>query len=92
MTPVETQVAILPDKAVTKSGEFIVPDTAQHKPLRGTVVAVGPGSFAKDTGLFIPMQVKEGDIVHFSKYATTEIEYEGEKIIICQQAQILIIE
>lgn len=91
MTPIESQVAIRPDKADTKVGEFELPASAQVAPKRGTVIAVGPGTYATATGVHIPMQVKVGDVIDYSKYAGTEIDLDGEKVVIIQQAQCLLI-
>jgi chaperonin GroES len=55
----------------TKSG-FIIPDSAQEKPQKGTVVAVGEGKFEK--GVRVPIDVKVGDTVIYSKYGGTDIK------------------
>lgn len=59
----------------TASGIYI-PDTAKEKPSQGIIVAVGNGKFADSTGAQIPMDVKVGDKVLYSKYGGTEITYE----------------
>ena len=61
----------------------IIPDSAKEKPLRGTVLAVGNGTKDEE------MIVKENDIVMFGKYAGTEIEIDGEKLLIMRQSDIL---
>ena len=68
----------------TVSG-IIIPDTAKEKPLKGEVIATGDGT--KDE----KMVVKKGDTVLYGKYAGTEIEIEGEKLIIMRQSDILAI-
>jgi chaperonin GroES len=55
----------------TKSG-FIIPDTAQEKPTKGTVIAVGEGKFEK--GARVPIDVKVGDTVIYSKYGGTDVK------------------
>lgn len=86
VTPLHDRVIIRPAKAEEKSaGGIIIPDTAQEKPQRGTVVAAGPGK--KDE----PVTVKEGDIVLYGKYAGTEIQLEGEDLIIMRESDILAI-
>jgi chaperonin GroES len=55
----------------TKSG-FIIPDSAQEKPQKGTVVAVGEGRFEK--GARVPIDVKVGDLVIYSKYGGTDVK------------------
>ena len=92
MEPIENHVAILPDAADEKLGKIYLPDTAQHKPKRGTVVAVGPGLKATETGKPIPMQVKESDHVYYSKFSGTEIAVDEKDYVILKEPQILIIE
>src|SRR5256885_16917604 len=62
----------------TTIGGIVLPDTAQEKPQRGTVLAVGPGSRNQDTGAYIPLDVAEGDVVGYSKYGGTEIKVHGQ--------------
>jgi len=66
----------------TASG-IIIPDSAKEKPLKGEVIAVGPGT--KDE----TMQLIVGDVVLYGKYAGTEIEVDGEKLLIMRQSDIL---
>ena len=77
--PLEDRVVVRPLEAeqVTASG-LIIPDTAKEKPQEGEVVAVGEGRF-DDKGARIPMDVKVGDKVVFSKYGGTELKYGSEK-------------
>ncbi|MFC5472219.1 co-chaperone GroES [Cohnella suwonensis] len=70
----------------TASG-IVLPDTAKEKPQEGTIVAVGSGSLNKD-GDRIALEVKEGDRVLFSKYAGTEIKYEGKEYLIMKESDI----
>jgi len=78
-------VKALPTEERTKSG-IIMPDTAKEKPQEGEVKAVGPGKMEK--GQRIPMEVKVGDRVIYSKYAGTEIKYEGEEYLILRESDI----
>ena len=82
--PLSDRVLIKPTPAeeVTATG-IIIPDTAKEKPLRGTVLAVGPGT--KDEA----MQVKVGDVVLYGKYAGTEVEIDRETVLIMRQSDIL---
>ena len=64
---------------------IIIPDTAKEKPQRGTVVAVGPGK--KDE----PITVKVGDTILYGKYAGTEIQIEGNDLLIMRESDILAI-
>lgn len=82
--PLADRVVVKPADAEQKSqGGIIIPDTAKEKPLRGTVVAAGKGP--KDN----PMELKEGDVVLYGKYAGTEIELEGDKFIIMRESDVL---
>ena len=72
-------VKALAGEEVTKSG-IVLPDTVKEKPQEGEIVAVGPGRFEK--GERIPVDVKAGDKVIFSKYAGTEIKIDGQEYII----------
>ena len=69
---------------VTAAG-IIIPDSAKEKPLKGTVIAVGPGT--KDE----VMELKDGDTVLYGKYAGTELEIEGDKVLIMRQSEVLAI-
>lgn len=82
--PLADRVLISPTPAeeVTAAG-IIIPDSAKEKPLKGTVIAVGPGT--KDE----QMTVSNGDEVLFGKYAGTEVELEGTKYLIMRQSDIL---
>ena len=84
--PLSDRVLVRPDAAeeVTISG-IIIPDTAKEKPLKGTVLAAGNGNKDEE------MVVKEGDVVLYGKYAGTEIEVDGEKLLIMRQSDILAI-
>ncbi len=73
----------------TASGLFI-PDTAKEKPSKGQVIAVGPGKTADD-GKLIPMAVKAGDAVLFSKYAGTEVKLDGVDHLVMREDDILAI-
>jgi chaperonin GroES len=70
------------------SGGIIIPDSAKEKPQQGNVVAVGPGK-RDDKGKAIPMDVKPGDRVLFSKYAGTEVKLDGEEHLIVSEDEVL---
>lgn len=70
----------------TKSG-IVLPSQAKEQPQMATVVAVGPGGMVE--GKEVKMEVKVGDTVIFSKYAGTEIKYDGEEYTIVSQRDIL---
>lgn len=84
--PLADRVIVEPAAAETKTASgIIIPDTAQEKPQRGIVRAVGNGK--KDE----PMTVKVGDTVLYAKYAGSEIKYEGTDYLIMRESDILAI-
>ena len=86
VTPLHDRVIVKPAKAEEKtSGGIIIPDTAKEKPQRGTVVAAGPGK--KDD----PVTVKIGDTVLYGKYSGTEIQIDGDDLLIMRESDILAI-
>jgi len=70
------------------AGGIIIPDTAKEKPQEGKVVAVGPGKLGDD-GKRMPLEVKKGDRVLFSKYAGTEIKVDGVEHVFMREDDIL---
>lgn len=73
---------------VTKSG-IVLPDTAEkEKPIRGRVVAAGPGK-RNDRGELSPMNLKVGDTVLFKKYGPDEVEIDGKKYLVAEENDIL---
>ena len=72
------------------AGGLFIPDTAKEKPSKGVIVAAGPGKTADD-GKVIPMAVKAGDEVLFSKYAGTEIKLDGVDHLVMREDDILAI-
>lgn len=82
--PLSDRVLVKPAAAEQKTASgIIIPDSAKEKPLKGEVIAVGPGT--KDE----TMQVSVGDTVLYGKYSGTEIEIDGEKLLIMRQSDIL---
>ena len=71
----------------TKGG-IIIPDSAKEKPMEGEAIAVGPGRLGDD-GKRIPMDVKAGDRILYSKYGGTDIKIEGVKHLILREEDIL---
>ena len=86
--PLGDRVVVKPQEAETQpaSGLYI-PDTAKEKPMRGTVVAVGPGKV--ENGTKVDMTVTENDTVLYGKYAGTEIQLDGEDVLIMRESDIL---
>lgn len=76
------------DEEEKTKGGIIIPDSAKEKPQEGQITAVGPGKVTDD-GKKIPMEVKKGDRVLFSKYAGTEIKIDGEDHLIMREDDIL---
>ena len=73
----------------TTRGGIVIPDTAKDKPQHGIVVAVGKGKVTED-GKVLPLDVKEGDRIVFSKYAGTEINTaSGEEYLIMRENEVL---
>ncbi|ASA26089.1 co-chaperone GroES [Paenibacillus donghaensis] len=70
----------------TTSFGIVLPDSSKEKPQEGTVIAIGSGAL-KD-GVRVPLEVKEGDRVLFSKYAGTEVKYEGKEYLIMKESDI----
>ena len=87
----------LEDRIVVRAGEpeettvsgLVIPDTAKEKPQQGEVLAVGPGRRAENSGELIPVDLKEGDTVVYSKYGGTEITVEGEDLLILTGRDVL---
>ena len=80
-------VKVLEEDAMTPSG-IVLPDTAQEKPQRGNVLAVGPGPRDED-GEHIKMDVEKGDEIIFSKYGGTEIKVGGAEVLILRESDVL---
>lgn len=86
LRPINDRVVIKPDAPEEKTqGGIILPETAQEKPRRGTVVAVGSGKPGQT------MTLKAGDVVMFGKYAGNEIEEGGEEFLVMREDDILVI-
>ena len=87
--PLDDRVVVQPSEAeVTTAGGIVLPDTAQEKPQRGKVVAVGPGRLL-DSGERGELSVAVGDEVIFGKYGGTDIEINGEDVKILRESDIL---
>jgi chaperonin GroES len=87
--PLGDRVLVQPVEAEeVKKGGIIIPDTAKEKPQEGKIVAVGAGK-RDDNGKLIPMDVKKGDRVLYSKYGGTEIKIEGKEYLIMREDDIL---
>jgi chaperonin GroES len=79
-------VTVLESEQTTASG-IVIPDTAKEKPQEGTVLAVGPGRF--ENGQRLPLDIKEGDTVIFSKYGGTEVKFGADDYLILSARDVL---
>ncbi len=70
------------------AGGLFIPDTAKEKPQRGEIVATGKGRVTED-GKVLPLEVKSGDKILFSKYAGTEIKFSGEDFLMMREEDVL---
>ena len=92
LKPLGDRVIVMPneeDEQRTASG-LVIPDTAKEKPQTGTIMAVGPGDLSDD-GERIPLDVSEGDVVVYSKFAGTELKHEGDEYLILSSRDLLAI-
>jgi len=89
LQPLEDRIVVRTAEAeeTTVSG-LVIPDTAKEKPQQGEVLAVGPGR-RSETGDLIPMDVAVGDTVVYSKYGGTEINVEGDDLLILSARDVL---
>lgn len=87
--PLEDRVLVRPLEAETVSaGGIVLPDTAQEKPMRGEIVAAGPGKLGKD-GNRVPMPVAIGDHVIYGKYAGHDIKFDGDEYKVLRAEELL---
>ncbi|MFU2210400.1 co-chaperone GroES [Desulfovibrio sp. JY] len=77
----------LEQEEVTKGG-IIIPDSAKEKPMKGEVIAVGPGKL-DDKGSHMKMHVEKGNLVLFNKYAGTEIKIDDDELLVMREDDIL---
>ena len=90
LQPLEDRIVVRPsDAEETTASGLVIPDTAKEKPQQGEVLAAGPGRRAEQTGEIIPLDVKVGDTVVYSKYGGTEITIAGEDLLILTSRDVL---
>ncbi|NLT55831.1 MAG: co-chaperone GroES [Actinomycetales bacterium] len=90
--PLEDRIVVKPlDAEQTTASGLVIPDTAKEKPQEGEVLAVGPGRFDDEGEKRIPLDVKVGDTVLYSKYGGTEVKYGGEEYLILSARDVLAI-
>ena len=92
LQPLEDRIVVKPseEEETTASG-LVIPDTAKERPQEGEVIAVGPGRFNEDGDERVPMDVKVGDKVIYSKYGGTEVKIEGDEYLILSARDVLAI-
>jgi chaperonin GroES len=92
LKPLEDRIVVRPSEAeeTTVSG-IVIPDTAKEKPQQGEALAVGPGRRSEQSGELIPIDIKVGDTVVYSKYGGTEIVIDGEDLLILTSRDVLAI-
>ena len=89
LKPLSDRVIVKQQQAEEKTASGIVlPDAAREKPTRGEVLAVGPGK-ADDDGKRHPVAVTAGEVVYYGKYSGTDVEVDGEKLVILRESDIL---
>jgi chaperonin GroES len=88
--PLADRVIVKPSESAENktAGGIIIPDTAKEKPQEGKIMAVGPGR-TDENGKIIPMNVKVGEKVLYSKYGGSELKYEGVDYLIMSESDIL---
>ncbi|HVF05794.1 MAG TPA: co-chaperone GroES [Frankiaceae bacterium] len=88
--PLEDRIVVQANEAETTTASgIVIPDTAKEKPQEGTVIAVGPGRW--EDGKRIPLDVKEGDTVVYSKYGGTELKYGADEYLVLSARDVLAI-
>ena len=86
--PLEDRIVVQAIEAETTTASgLVIPDTAKEKPQEGIVLAIGPGRF--EDGKRVPLDVKEGDRVLYSKYGGTEVKYNNEEYLVLSARDVL---
>lgn len=89
LKPLADRVIVKPMEAEEKTASGIfLPDAAKEKPTKGKVISVGPGK-TDDDGKRMPLNVKAGETVYYGKYSGSEIEVDGDKLVILRESEIL---
>ena len=92
LKPLDDRIVVKPNEAETQTASgLVIPDTAKEKPQQGSVLAVGTGKRAEATGDIIPLDIKVGDTVLYSKYGGTEVAAGGEDLLVLNARDILAI-
>jgi chaperonin GroES len=92
LQPLEDRIVVRPNESEERTASgLVIPDTAKEKPQQGEVLAVGEGRWDEDGEKRIPVDVKVGDTVVYSKYGGTEITVDGEDLLILNGRDVLAI-
>jgi chaperonin GroES len=92
LKPLDDRIVVRPNEAETQTASgLVIPDTAKEKPQQGKVLAVGPGKRSDTTGDLIPVDIKVGDTVLYSKYGGTEVAVDGEDLLVLNSRDVLAI-
>jgi chaperonin GroES len=90
LKPLDDRIVVRPNEAETQTASgLVIPDTAKEKPQQGEVLAVGPGKRSETTGDLIPVDIKVGDTVLYSKYGGTEVAVNGEDLLVLNSRDVL---
>ena len=90
LQPLEDRIVVKPSEGEERTASgLVIPDTAKEKPQEGEVLAVGPGRF--EDGNRVPLDVKVGDKVIYSKYGGTEVKLAGAEVLILSARDVLAI-
>ena len=92
LRPMDDRILVEPmEEELATSFGLVLPDSAsKEKPQKGRVVSVGPGKMSED-GKRMPMTVKPGDVILYTKYGPTEVKIEGKEIYFLQESDVLAI-
>jgi chaperonin GroES len=90
LKPLDDRIVVRPNEAETQTASgLVIPDTAKEKPQQGEVLAVGPGKRSETSGDIIPVDIKVGDTVLYSKYGGTEVAVDGEDLLVLNSRDVL---
>jgi len=89
LNPLSDRIIVKAQEAEEKTASgIILPDTAKEKPQMGVIVAVGPGK-TNDAGNLIKMSLKKGDKILYGKYSGSEVNIDGDELLIMRESDIL---
>ena len=89
LKPLADRVVVEPLEGEQKTATGVyLPDTAQERPMKGVVIAVGPGRL-DDSGKRVPLEVKEGDKILYAKYGGTEVKVDERELLVLKESDIL---